>query len=377
MLNTSPTSIRPDEAVPHRLTKPRNVSNELLEASSEVSSDARSDLSDGHGKGHSSVPSVFHADSAARYTLFPIRHAAIWELYKKHQAAFWTAEEIDLSGDLKDWESLSDGERHFIKTVLAFFAASDGIVLENLVERFCNDVQLPEARCFYAFQAAMENVHSETYSLLLDTYIKDGVEKDRLFRAIEEIPCVKRKAEWAIRWIGSESSFAERLVAFAAVEGIFFSGSFCAIFYLKKRGLMSGLTFSNELISRDEGLHCEHACLLYSMIPEAQKLSEARVQEIICDAVECEKEFVTDSLPVALIGMNADMMREYISYCADRLLLSLGYGKVYNATQPFDWMELISIEGKTNFFERRVGEYQKAGVTASRTENTFALDCDF
>eukprot|EP00177_Eucheuma_denticulatum_P008799 GFKZ01015982.1.p1 GENE.GFKZ01015982.1~~GFKZ01015982.1.p1 ORF type:complete len:375 (-),score=52.26 GFKZ01015982.1:483-1607(-) len=374
-MNTSPISVRADEDLPHSPTKPRNLSNDLVESSS-VSSEARSEES-GHGKGHSSAPSVFQAESAARYTLFPIRHPAIWELYKKHQAAFWTAEEIDLSGDLKDWESLSDGERHFIKTVLAFFAASDGIVLENLVERFCNDVQLPEARSFYAFQAAMENVHSETYSLLLDTYIKDGGEKNRLFRAIDEIPCVKRKADWAIRWIGAERSFAERLVAFAAVEGIFFSGSFCAIFYLKKRGLMPGLTFSNELISRDEGLHCEHACLLYSMIAEEQRLSAERVQEIICDAVECEKEFVTDSLPVALIGMNADMMREYISYCADRLLLSLGYGKVYNATQPFDWMELISIEGKTNFFERRVGEYQKAGVTASRTENTFALDCDF
>ena len=292
-------------------------------------------------------------------------------------AAFWTADEIDLSQDLEHWAALTHAERHFITHVLAFFAASDGIVLENLIERFCNDVQLPEARCFYSFQAAMENVHSETYSLLLDTYIKDSEEKSRLFRAIEEIPCVQRKAEWAIRWISSSASFAERLVAFAAVEGIFFSGSFCAIFYLKKRGLMPGLTFSNELISRDEGLHCEHACLLYSMLPEHAKLSEKRIHEIIVDAVDCEKEFVCDSLPVDLIGMNKDLMQEYISYCADRLLLSLGYSKIFNASQPFEWMELISIEGKTNFFERRVGEYQKAGVTSKKEENVFSLDCEF
>lgn len=371
----SPISIRPSDLPSSRPSKPPPVNHDLLESVSDIT-DTHSDLSD-TAKSPASVPSVFLAHSAARYTLFPIRHHHIWELYKKHQAAFWTAEEIDLSADMADWFSLSDSERHFIKTVLAFFAASDGIVLENLIERFCNDVQLPEARCFYAFQAAMENVHSETYSLLLDTYIRDPMEKDRLFRAIEEIPCVAKKAEWAIRWIGSDTSFAERLVAFAAVEGIFFSGSFCAIFYLKKRGLMPGLTYSNELISRDEGLHCEHACLLYSMIPPEMQLSEKRIHEIICDAVECEKEFVTDSLPVALIGMNADTMREYIAYCADRLLLSLGYSKVYGASQPFEWMELISIEGKTNFFERRVGEYQKAGVTSSRTENTFSLDCDF
>lgn len=352
---------------------PSKTQHPALDAPDSASDITTSDVSNPS----SAVPAVFSADAASRYTLFPIRHPQIWELYKKHQAAFWTAEEIDLSSDLADWNGLSDGERHFIKTVLAFFAASDGIVLENLIERFCCDVQLPEARCFYAFQAAMENVHSETYSLLLDTYIRDGDEKTRLFRAIENIPCVKRKAVWAIRWIGSGSSFAERLVAFAAVEGIFFSGSFCAIFYLKKRGLMPGLTYSNELISRDEGLHCEHACLLYSMIPEEERLSEERVRSIICDAVECEKEFVSDSLPVALIGMNAELMREYIAYCADRLLLSLGYQKTYGAGQPFEWMELISIEGKTNFFERRVGEYQKAGVTSSREENTFSLDCDF
>lgn len=302
------------------------------------------------------VPAVFTAESSERYTLFPIRHKAIWEMYKKHQAAFWTAEEIDLSADLDDWARLTDPERHFIKHVLAFFAASDGIVLENLVERFCNDVQLPEARSFYGFQAAMENIHSETYSLLLDTYIKDPVEKDSLFRAMDRIPCVAKKAEWALRWIASDACFAERLVAFAAVEGIFFSGSFCAVFYLKKRGLMPGLTFSNEMISRDEGLHCEFACLLYSMIPEEERLSEETIHSIIKDAVACEQEFVADSLPVDLIGMNSEKMKEYIAFCADRLLLSLGYSEVYNAANPFEWMELISIQGKTNFFERRVGE---------------------
>lgn len=381
----SPVSIRPSSSP---LTEKKPVATDISEQISDVT-DALSDTSIEtkcpvtpsaptiSTTRVSDVPAVFTAESADRYTLFPIRHPAIWDLYKKHQAAFWAAEEIDLSADLSDWESLSNGERHFITHVLAFFAASDGIVLENLIERFCNDVQLAEARCFYGFQAAMENIHSETYSLLLDTYIKDPAEKNRLFRAIEEIPCVARKAEWALRWISSSASFAERLVAFAAVEGIFFSGSFCAIFYLKKRGLMPGLTFSNELISRDEGLHCDFACLLYSMIPKEEQLSEARIREIICDAVDCEKEFVSDSLPVDLIGMNSDMMKEYISYCADRLLLSLGYSKVYNANQPFDWMELISIEGKTNFFERRVGEYQKAGVATKSTENTFSLDCDF
>lgn len=374
MASLSPTTVRHPHSPP-KVEKPLPASPDFASNVTDLSSDRSDDLE--NKALVSQVPDVFTAHAADRYTLFPIRHPAIWELYKKHQAAFWTAEEIDLSADMSDWNSLTDPERHFIKHVLAFFAASDGIVLENLIERFCTDVQLPEARCFYGFQAAMENVHSETYSLLLDTYIRDPAEKQQLFRAIEEIPCVARKADWAIRWITSKGSFAERLVAFAAVEGIFFSGSFCAIFYLKKRGLMPGLTFSNELISRDEGLHCDHACLLYSMIPKDQQLSEQRIHEIICDAVECEKEFVSESLPVDLIGMNSEMMKEYISYCADRLLLSLGYSKVYGASQPFDWMELISIQGKTNFFERRVGEYQKAGVTSSRTDNTFALDCDF
>lgn len=366
---TNPATMRK-----RRLPQPNESDHTLSDVT-----DNRSDgsNSDGTTEVYPDVPQIFRADSADRYTLFPIKYPAIWDLYKKHIAAFWVPEEIDLSSDLVHWQSLTAGERHFITYVLAFFASSDGIVLENLIERFANDVQLPEARCFYSFQAAMENVHAETYSLLLDTYIKEPEEKDSLFRAIETIPCVRRKADWAIRWISSTASFAERLVAFAAVEGIFFSGSFCAIFYLKKRGLMPGLTFSNELISRDEGLHCEHACLLYSMIPTDQRLSEDRIRKIICDAVDCEKEFVTESLPVDLIGMNSSMMQEYISYCADRLLLSLGYGKVYDANQPFEWMELISIPGKTNFFERRVGEYQKAGVTTSKEESSFSLDCDF
>lgn len=258
------------------------------------------------------VPAVFSSAAAERYTLFPIQHQPLWDMYKKHQASFWTAEEIDLSADMEDWNKLTESEQHFIKHVLAFFAASDGIVLENLIERFCNDVQLAEARCFYGFQAMMENIHSETYSLLLDTYIKDPKEKHNLLSAIETIPCVKRKAAWALRWIASDASFAERLVAFACVEGIFFSGSFCAIFYMKKRGLMPGLTFSNELISRDEGLHCEFATLLYSMIPLDQRLSEERIHEIVLDSVAAEKEFVSESLPVDLIGMNAGLMCNYI-----------------------------------------------------------------
>lgn len=323
------------------------------------------------------VPSVFSAEAAERYTLFPIRHQNLWTMYKKHQASFWTAEEIDLSADLEDWGTLTDNEQHFIKHVLAFFAASDGIVLENLIERFCNDVQLAEARCFYGFQAAMENVHSETYSLLLDTYIRDPEEKTKMLSAIDTIPCVKRKAAWALRWIGSDGSFAERLVAFACVEGIFFSGSFCAIFYFKKRGLMPGLTFSNELIARDEGLHCDFAAELYGMIPEDEKLSEERIVEILTDAVAAEKEFVTESLPVDLIGMNCGLMQTYIEFVADRLLVTLGYSKVYNAKNPFDFMEMIGAEGKTNFFEKRVGEYQKSGFSGAREDNMFSLDADF
>ena len=310
-----------------------------------------------------------------RFVLFPIKEAEIWSMYKKAEASFWTAEEIDLTPDLSDWEKLNDDERHFIKHVLAFFAASDGIVNENLAERFLAEVQVPEARCFYGFQIAIENIHSETYSLLIDTYIKDSKEKDRLFNALETVECVQKKAKWAMDWIGDDASFAERLVAFAAVEGIFFSGSFCSIFWLKKRGLMPGLTFSNELISRDEGLHCDFACLLYSMLQN--KPAEYRIREIITQAVAIEKEFVRDALPVSLIGMNAKLMSEYIEFCADRLLVALGYSKAYGTGNPFPWMDLISLQGKTNFFEKRVAEYQKAGVMSKKEDQVFTLDEDF
>lgn len=318
---------------------------------------------------------VLLRENKDRFVILPINYPRIWEMYKKHEASFWTAEEIDLSDDLKHWENLNDGERHFISHVLAFFAASDGIVNENLAVNFMSEVQVPEARCFYGFQIMMENIHSETYALLIDTYIKDPVEKDRLFHAIDTVPAVKKKAEWALRWI-ENGTFAERLVAFAAVEGIFFSGSFCSIFWMKKRGLMPGLTFSNELISRDEGLHCEFACLLYSMLN--QKLSKQEATQIITDAVEIEREFVTDALPVNLIGMNAKLMSQYIEFVADRWLVELGYDKVYNAINPFDFMEMISLQGKTNFFEKRVGDYQKSGVLNATTETkAFSLDEDF
>ncbi len=313
-----------------------------------------------------------------RFVLFPIQHDDIWKFYKDQEASFWTAEEIDLSQDLVDWETkLNDDERHFIKHVLAFFAASDGIVNENLAENFLSEVQYTEAKFFYGFQVMMENIHSETYSLLIDTYIKDPKEKDYLFNAIENIPAVKQKAEWALRWI-ENGTFAERLIAFAAVEGIFFSGSFCSIFWLKKRGLMPGLTFSNELISRDEGMHCDFACLLYNN-HLINKLPKETVKQIITDAVDIEREFVTEALPVRLIGMNADLMCQYIEFVADRLLVELGNEKVYNVTNPFDFMDMISLQGKTNFFEKRVAEYQKAGVKTSTDEsnNTFSLDEDF
>ena len=311
-----------------------------------------------------------------RFVLFPIQHDDIWRYYKDNEACFWTAEEIDLSSDLSDWNNkLNDNERYFIKHVLAFFAASDGIVNENLAENFVAEVQYTEAKFFYGFQIMMENIHSETYSLLIDTYISDAAEKDHLFNAIETMPCVQKKAQWALRWIDN-GSFAERIVAFAAVEGIFFSGSFCSIFWLKKRGLMPGLTFSNELISRDEGMHCDFACLLYNDHIQ-NKLEEGMVTKIIKDAVEIEKEFVSDSLPVNLIGMNADMMCQYIEFVADRLLVELGEAKVWNVENPFPWMDMINLQGKTNFFEKRVGEYQKAGVTAEREKQTFSLDEDF
>jgi ribonucleoside-diphosphate reductase beta chain len=309
-----------------------------------------------------------------RFVILPIKHPAIWEMYKKCEASFWTAEEIDLSDDLKHWENLNPGEKHFISHILAFFAASDGIVNENLAVNFMSEVQLPEARCFYGFQIMMENIHSETYALLIDTYIKDPNEKDRLFHAIDTVPCVGKKAEWALRWINN-GSFAERLIAFAAVEGIFFSGSFCSIFWLKKRGLMPGLTFSNELISRDEGMHCEFACLLYRMLDN--KLSKEAATAIITDAVEIEKEFISDALPVSLIGMNAKLMSQYIEFVADRWLGELGYDKVYGASNPFDFMEMISLQGKTNFFEKRVGDYQKSGVLNTQESKSFSLDEDF
>jgi ribonucleoside-diphosphate reductase beta chain len=311
-----------------------------------------------------------------RFTLFPIKYQEVYDFYKMHEAGFWTAEEIDLQQDLSDWEKLNDDERHFITHVLAFFAASDGIVNENLSFRFSNEVTIPEARAFYGFQIAMEVIHSETYSLLIDTYVKDEKEQDYLFNAIDTIPVVKKKADWALKWIESNESFAERLVAFAAVEGIFFSGSFCAIYWFKKRGLMPGLTFSNELISRDEGLHRDFGVLLYKLLEN--RPSEERVREIVEDAVNIENEFVTDALPVSLIGMNAELMVQYIKFVADHLMVSLGFNKIYNAENPFDWMELISIQGKTNFFEKRVGDYQKAGVlNKNETGNFFSLDEDF
>ena len=315
-----------------------------------------------------------------RFVLFPIEQHEIWEMYKLHAASFWTAEEIDLAEDAKDWKKLNDNERHFLKHVLAFFAASDGIVNENLVTNFADEVQWPEARCFYGFQIMMENIHAETYSLLIDTYINDTTEKNHLFNALETVPSVKKKGEWALRWLSrKKGSFAQRLVAFAAVEGIFFSGSFCAIFWLKNRGLMPGLTFSNELISRDEGLHCDFACLLHSKLIKGA--GENVIHRIIAEAVEIETEFVTNALPVELIGMNAGLMRQYIEFVADRLLVSLHASKLYNVSNPFPWMEMISMQGKTNFFEKRVGEYQKSGVkdgaTLGSVQQRFSVDEDF
>lgn len=312
-------------------------------------------------------------ESKQRFVLFPIQYKEIWAMYKKAQASFWTAEEITLTYDLRDWnERLNDNERHFIKYVLAFFAASDGIVNENLVERFSNEVQVAEARCFYGFQIMMENIHSETYSLLVDAYVRDPAERAHLFEAIQTIPCIKTKADWALKWISDKTStFAERLVAFAAVEGIFFSGSFAAIFWLKKRGLMPGLTFSNELISRDEGMHTDFACLLFCHL--RQRPHPPVIRNIITEAVSIEQDFLSDALPVSLIGMNAALMRQYIEFVADRLLVALRQEKVYGSTNPFDFMEMISMEGKTNFFEKRVSEYARANVQYvpgnSRTKN--------
>jgi ribonucleoside-diphosphate reductase subunit M2 len=319
------------------------------------------------------------SDNPQRWVMFPIQYPAIWEMHKKHEASFWTAEEIDLSQDNKDWDKLTDAERHFIKHVLAFFAASDGIVLENLASQFSTEVQVPEARAFYGFQMAMENIHSETYSLLIEQYIREPSEKGEIFDAIHTMPAVREKAEWAVQWMQKDNSFAERVVAFAAVEGILFSGSFCAIYWLKKRGLMPGLTFSNELISRDEGLHTEFACLLYGMLQN--RLPDSVVHEIIKGAVNAERRLICDALSCDVIGMNKELMTRYIEFVADRLLTALGHPKLFGASNPFDWMELISLQGKTNFFEKRVGEYQKAGVMASATEASegagFSLDVDF
>ena len=318
-------------------------------------------------------------DNPGRFVLFPIEHNDIWKFYKQQEACFWTAEEIDLAQDIQDWDNkLNDDEKHFVKHILAFFAASDGIVNENIALNFVNEVQYTEAKMFYGFQIMMENIHSETYSLLIDSYIKDKAEQLNLFNAIETIPAIKKKAEWALRWI-ENGTFAERLIAFAAVEGIFFSGSFCSIFWLKKRGLMPGLTFSNELISRDEGMHCDFACHLFNNHIE-NKLSESQIKEIIVSALSIEKEFILEALPVRLIGMNADLMSQYLEFVTDRLLMALGCSKVYNSENPFDFMQNIALQGKTNFFEKRVAEYQKAGVnnkSDESIEDAFSGDLDF
>ena len=316
-------------------------------------------------------------DNPNRFVIFPIQHHDIWEWYKKMEASFWTAEEIDLHQDLTDWSTkLNDDEKYFIKHILAFFAASDGIVNENLAENFVNEVQYSEAKFFYGFQIMMENIHSETYSLLIDTYVKDDNEKDKLFNAIETFPAIKKKADWALKWIESDS-FAERLIAFAGVEGIFFSGAFCSIFWLKKRGLMPGLTFSNELISRDEGVHCDYAVHLHNN-HLVNKVPKERITQILTDALDIEKEFITESLPVSLIGMNAKLMTQYLEFVTDRLLVELNCDKVYNATNPFEFMDMISLQGKTNFFEKRVSEYQKAGVLNNDTRSEeISFDEDF
>ncbi len=322
------------------------------------------------------IPEPLLQENPNRFVMFPIQDNEIWGMYKKAEACFWTAEELDLAHDQRDWDNLTEDEKYFIKTILAFFAASDGIVNENLAMNFASEIQSSEARSFYGFQIAIENIHSEVYSLLIDTYVKDAIEKDMLFRAIETVPCVCKKANWALRWFDANvSSFAERIVAFAAVEGIFFSGSFCAIFWMKKRGLMPGLCFSNELISRDEGLHTDFACLLYSKL--ANKLTPARITGIISDAVSIEQEFISEALPVELIGMNSSLMKTYIEFVADRLLTSLGCEKLYKSRNPFDWMEMISLQGKTNFFEKRVGEYAKSGVGVDVAQQKFSTEEDF
>ena len=316
-------------------------------------------------------------DNPYRFVLFPIQYPKIWEFYESSLASFWTANEIDLHNDLSDWnEKLNDNERYFISNVLAFFSSSDGAVTENLAARFMKEVQIPEARAVYAVQIMIETIHSQTYSMLIDTLIKDTVEKNRLFKSIDTIPSIKKKADWALKWITSNETFAERLVGFCAIEGLFFSGAFCSIFWLKKRGLMPGLCFSNELISRDEGIHCDFACLLYSML--SNKLDQSVIYAIIGQAVEYEKEFITESLPVSLIGMNAELMKQYIEFCADRLIYALGYKKLYHATNPFSFMELISLQGKTNFFEKRNSDYQLSGIkNYDANDNIFTTEADF
>lgn len=313
--------------------------------------------------------------TTSRLTMFPIQYPAIWKMYKQHVASFWTVEEIDFSQDIQDWMTLSPSEQHFLKHIFAFFAASDGIVIENLALKFCSEVTIPEARAFYSFQIAMENIHSETYSLIIDTLLSSTHEKLELFDALEHFPSVAKKAAWALKWVSNEFPFAQRLLAFAVVEGVFFSGSFCAIFWLRKRCLFPGVTFSNELISRDEGLHTEFACLIYSYIE--RRLSTETVYGIMSEAINIEKEFIVEALPVELIGMNSKLMGEYLECVADRLLVALGYEKLYRTSNPFEWMEMISVQGKTNFFEKRVSEYRKSGVMAAKQENVFRTDMEF
>lgn len=352
-----------------------NTANIIQISSWDKSIKSKKSIQDGEGSDFDPELEPLLRDNPRRFVVFPIEYPDIWAKYKEAEASFWTTEEVDLSRDLEHWNNLSNDERHFISHVLAFFAASDGIVNENLVERFSQEVQITEARCFYGFQIAIENIHSEMYSMLIETLISDPSEKEFLFNAVETLPCVKKKADWALKWINSKhATFGERIIAFAAVEGIFFSGSFASIFWLKKRGLMPGLTFSNELISRDEGLHCDFACLLFTHL--VQKPSEQRIIDIIRDAVTIEQEFLSQALPVSLIGMNCDLMCQYIEFVADRLLNEIGCKKIYNSTNPFDFMNIISTDGKTNFFEKKVGEYQKEGVIDSGDTN-FKIDADF
>ena len=373
MTQTNPAASRP----PSASKKPRRKSSAVSPGLSGATAQAPPALDLAAATTTAPVaPEPLLDASDDRFVIFPIRHPDVWEKYKQHMAVFWTPEEIDLSKDMAHWEKLSDNERHFIKNILGFFAGSDGIVMENLATRFMREVQWPEARFFYSCQNLLEAIHSETYSLLIDTYITDPKEKDQLLRAISTIPCVQKKAEWALQWIdGKEATFASRLLAFAAVEGIFFSGAFCAIFWLKQRGVMPGLTLSNEFIARDEGLHTDFACLLYSKL--ANKLSKKDAHKIIREAVKIEKQFITKSLPCELIGMNAELMKQYIEFVADRLLLQLGYPKAYSATNPFPFMERISLEGKDNFFEKRVSTYAKATVGKERSTMVFSTNADF